>query len=1010
MLTQEVSRTLTSYLLAVMLAALVSGCGGSPGGSGSTTTIGADVDNIVARTGPIVAVQVSQTAVLDGSKSITTLAEPLSYSWSFSSKPDTSMAQLLNPSTANPSFIADVRGTYLVQLVVSAAGVSSQRAIQLVIAAIDILDHPTGPVNHQGLSSNCAQCHNGEIDVVPGPGKIPRKSSNHLATGNSCETCHTPLGFTNTPFVDHQEVFGNCSECHNGVLAIGKSEFHVPTVVECDACHNTTSFVQLSLDGSFDHTGISSGCSVCHNGIVTIGKDARTNPPHIQTDSDCVFCHTTVSFLGAIPDHSDPAILATRCDSCHDGVTAIGMDAKINHIVLAPPPATQDCAMCHNTNKFVDAFVDHTGPAVEGAGITCDSCHDGIVATGKPAVGHLVTVLDCVACHAPGGSFAGGTFNHLGIDVNNCGLCHDGVVAIDRDAKSNPAHIPTTRDCSDCHDTNNFTSFAGIIFDHSTTTAGCASCHASSLATGKRVNHIPALDDCRVCHTSAGFSGATIDHSGISRGCEGCHISRFLPTNAGANPNVVKAANHLPTNQDCYLCHTTTPLAFSPSIFDHLGISADCASCHDGNPDYVGVGAIGKTADHPATNQHCGVCHNTQSFASAVFDHSGRGDDCVECHGDNATGAVTKKNVGHVLTTQDCSVCHLTGTFAPAVFDHTGIVDNCASCHGVTARGLSADHIPIDPATQDCSVCHSPVAFAGAKFDHQGILDNCATCHNGNTATGKPNSHVPTIGDCSECHETTGFVPATFDHVGIVDNCVSCHATGFATPKKFNHVATNQDCGVCHNPVGFIPATFDHTGIVDNCASCHGVTATGMDAKTNPPHIATGLDCSSCHTTATFVGGTWTHDGSSTGVCKDCHNGTDATGLPPTGPRGHFDTSAQCDTCHSTQGWGPTNNFSHTTPEYPGDHNSNVGCSSCHTNNSEIIQSYRNSTYTGSCAACHANDYKPGPHKWYENPSTKYTVGQLRDCAGACHVYSDSSLNTRTKTRNSKHRARDRDF
>jgi hypothetical protein len=251
------------------------------------------------------------------------------------------------------------------------------------------------------------------------------------------------------------------------------------------------------------------------------------------------------------------------------------------------------------------------------------------------------------------------------------------------------------------------------------------------------------------------------------------------------------------------------------------------------------------------------------------------------------------------------------------------------------------------------------------------------------------------------CHITTGFVPGTFSHLGIVDNCASCHDAGLATPKKINHVATNQDCGVCHNTVGFIPATFDHTGIVNNCASCHGVTATGMDAKTNPDHIVTSLDCSNCHTTATFVGGTWDHQGI-TGGCLSCHDGVTATGNSPSPQGNHFTTVQECNICHSTQTWAPID-FTHQDPDYPGDHNSNVGCISCHKNNSETITYPSPPPLAPACAGCHANDYEPGPHKKQENPDIKYTVGELANCAGACHIING-------ETRNGEHRVNDRDF
>lgn len=53
---------------------------------------------------------------------------------------------------------------------------------------------------------------------------------------------------------------------------------------------------------------------------------------------------------------------------------------------------------------------------------------------------------------------------------------------------------------------------------------------------------------------------------------------------------------------------------------------------------------------------------------------------------------------------------------------------------------------------------------------------------------------------------------------------------------------------------------------------------------------------------------------------------------------------------------------------------------------------YPNAAFQPDCAGCHTNDYRPGPHKKYENPDTPYTVAELRDCAGACHIYTDSSL------------------
>ena len=45
--------------------------------------------------------------------------DPLSYTWTFSTMPAGSTASLSDPNSVNPSFVADVTGTYIVQLIVN---------------------------------------------------------------------------------------------------------------------------------------------------------------------------------------------------------------------------------------------------------------------------------------------------------------------------------------------------------------------------------------------------------------------------------------------------------------------------------------------------------------------------------------------------------------------------------------------------------------------------------------------------------------------------------------------------------------------------------------------------------------------------------------------------------------------------------------------------------------------------------------------------------------------------
>ncbi|MDH3535467.1 MAG: hypothetical protein OER87_06965 [Gammaproteobacteria bacterium] len=1134
-MTQRISLGRARYLLACALVLLFAACGGGPGEvdvHGTTTAIADKASEIVARTGPIVAVRVGETAYLSDNNSFTSSTDPMSLQWAFAAKPETSKAVLQGPTSANPSFVADARGTYAVQLVVSAGNLSSQRAIQLVVATIDP-ERVTGEYFHQGLSSSCQNCHNDEQTTRTA------KSGNHIATSNLCETCHTPLGWLQTPFVDHQEVSGSCSQCHNNDIAIGKSDFHSATNAECDDCHNTTSFLALNADGSFDHSGIIRACSGCHNGTVARGTPSPPDGTHPDTDTDCGFCHTTDTFLGAFPDHNDPNIVGPAggitCASCHvldgsgsalghpghpdtstfdcsycHGIVTFSLDAFFNHGLVDPAvipcatchndsntinaigatptpphPARTDCASCHSADNapgtnarsfaYVSSF-DHTGVTTDCAQ---SGCHTGLVGEASGMhTNHLPTGEDCSVCHTPG-AFSTGVFTHgpgYLAPTNQCADCHDDVIT----GGKLPSHFPTplgaNQDCADCHNTTDFTSgpppfdhlnidpnncmtchngnfdttgntlygkpgthlpvsqdcsvchttsvpfWQVTNFGHPGITNNCESCHGGNPdyvavgAIGKKAFHIPAVNQCLTCHidtSSGGFASPnrflSNVHANYTNGCEGCHVSRFLAASAMTPAGLIKDANHLPTSQDCDVCHTVAGFA-PPTNFAHIGITGNCTSCHDGTYDPDGPtnpsGPSGKAADlsgHVATSADCGSCHGTDSFLPAfAIDHSDPAvllQRCDDCHnGTDATGTSAKTNPAHIpIGQQDCRVCHLAGVaFKPAVFNHTGIVDNCASCHnGTDATGLSAkpNHINIGPpdfpVVQDCSVCHNPTAFANATFDHQGISDNCGNCHDGYYARGRHTNHVPTNDDCVVCHQTTGFKPATFSHAGIVDNCASCHAAGFATPKKVGHVATNQDCGVCHTPSAFKPASFDHTGIVDNCASCHdGNTAKGkMDAV--PQHLETGLDCHFCHTTATFVGGSWTHDANSANNCDTCHS--PGNGATPK-PGGHLSTTEQCDKCHTTNGWAPTN-FSHDpNGNYPGNHRRDPGCNGCHGPTISASIPWPFPQYAPFCAACHANDFRrKGKHIGGENG----TVAQNKDCSGGgrgCHKVSDSGF------------------
>jgi hypothetical protein len=234
-------------------------------------------------------------------------------------------------------------------------------------------------------------------------------------------------------------------------------------------------------------------------------------------------------------------------------------------------------------------------------------------------------------------------------------------------------------------------------------------------------------------------------------------------------------------------------------------------------------------------------------------------------------------------------------------------------------------------------------------FDHSAITATCFSCHNGTTASGKGPAHVPSANTCEDCHTTASWIIAGgFDHSTITATCFSCHNGTTASGKGPTHVPSANTCDDCHDTRSWSLANFDHSGIIGGCGSCH--------------------------------------------------NGTVATGEP----LAHFVTSLECDECHSTIAWQPIQ-FTHRSPNYSGDHAGQPDCNACHLGDTENVP-WPFGAYKPDCAGCHANDFKAGPHKKYENPDVVYTVGELRDCTGACHIFTDSTLTTIKKRRSGEHR------
>lgn len=99
----------------------------------------------VANAGPDQVASVGDTVHLDGSGSSDADGDPLTYRWSFTSKPDGSVAVLSGADTVNPAFVPDVAGLYVVQLIVNDGTVDSLPDTATVTVQVP---PPPPPTNH----------------------------------------------------------------------------------------------------------------------------------------------------------------------------------------------------------------------------------------------------------------------------------------------------------------------------------------------------------------------------------------------------------------------------------------------------------------------------------------------------------------------------------------------------------------------------------------------------------------------------------------------------------------------------------------------------------------------------------------------------------------------------------------------------------------------------------------------------------------------------------------------
>ncbi len=889
-------------------------------------------------------------------------------------------------------------------------------------------------MNHTGVAGQCSTCHDG-IKALGKP-----VGTGHIPTTAQCDTCHVNGFISFRPgTMNHAGTAGNCSICHSGTYvaynAQVKSPTHIATANQCDTCHNSTT---TWATGTFNHAtavpAVAGICSNCHNGTNALGKPTT----HIPTTAQCDTCHKTfVAFAPASMRHTGTTgpVATGNCSTCHGGAyVSVNAQAKpATHI----PTGAQSCDVCHaSTTAWKPASFNHT--AVTPG--TCASCH-GSTALGKSAT-HLPTSSSCDVCHTNYVAFAPAKMNHAGTGgppaALNCSTCHSGTY-LSINAQVKPAtHVTTVAQCDTCH--NSTSTWATRTYVHDATAVGkCSSCHNGTTALSKPTTHIPTSAQCDTCHKNfASFRPAAMSHPAttgpVATGnCATCHGGSYTAVNA-----LTKSTAHIPTTGQCDTCHSGYA-AWSPTTMNHAG-QTSCTTCHSGA--YVTQNAQKKSAAHIVTTAQCSTCHSsTTTWATGVFNHATASPPvagiCATCH--NGTNAIGKPASSHIRTSAQCDTCHKNFTaFAPALMSHTGTTGpvaaaNCSTCHNgsytaVNAQAKTATHIV---TSAQCDTCHnSTTTWVGASFAHAATaVGTCSTCHNGVNALGKPAGigHIPATFQCDTCHTNyVTFKPARMNHAGTAAQCSTCHSGSYtavnALPKPGTHIPTGAQCDTCHTNgfVSFLPATMNHAGTntpvaTGNCSTCHNGSFTAYNAQAkSATHIVDLRQCDTCHnSTTTWATGTFNHATASppvTGICTNCHNGTNALGKPSTAT--HIPTTAQCDTCHKNfTAFAPASmrHTGTTGPVAAGNCSSCHGgayvsvnaqaktathigsvaqCDTCHNNTTAWKPAYYNHTgvVAGTCATCHNNINALG------KPATHLPTGAACD---ACHTIATAFAPTR---------------
>ena len=475
----------------------------------------------------------------------------------------------------------------------------------------------------------CHTGHGGRHDAL----LVLDPQSNEL-----CRACHEPMApelFADGHGTPHSQmpVLDAGQRAFVDDLGVRRGPGDELLCTTCHLAHRAPAARLLAFDLSQRDA-----CAECHpnqQGVVASPHDLRESHPEVRNTLDtplaeagaCGACHT--AHRGGLPPNPTAVDSDGQCTNCHfaGGLAEDRQLGDVNH-----PDAA--CADCHNPHeaRFGHFLIKRPGPL-------CASCHEQYAAVrGGP---HDVTMNtdsnlwpnvslaaadECLACHTPHGSAAGGLFRAGRAldaeDVNAaCVVCHQdaasrttGTLALlhPRDVKTlaNPPDLPYSKgprgdnqvSCNTCHDPHrhNADTFLLRVADNQTAEEQCLRCHAQRSnvhAIGHAEQPLAArgfqVGACRPCHT-------------VHNDPDAVELPIMWPKSLLDYPGAadVAAANHY-----CAACHHEGGPVAPPAIATH----PEAQMYNPQSPDDPGYLPLfnERGAVDPAGSIGCRTCHLT---------------------------------------------------------------------------------------------------------------------------------------------------------------------------------------------------------------------------------------------------------------------------------------------------------------------------------------------------------------------------------------------------------------